>query len=319
MNIPSLQRWLVLAAFCTLATAANAQGEAPAASPPQESAAMPSPSPTAHAMRPLPVERNWRFGVGLGYGSRTNPLVLSEDIPVIVDIDFAWFGKRWFFDNFDLGFSLADNEWFTLNAVARVNSDRVFFGKTNIKYVNFSLAADGKMSPLPATEPPTQPGVTGGATPQIVPQKLKVPERDFAGEFGLEMLLDGEWGQATLRGFHDVSGTHHGYELSADYSYRFTRGRLSISPSVGISYKSDALSDYYWGVNPDETGLTLVEYEADGGIDWDAGFRASYYLTKNMRLALSANYERLHDGVASSPIVTDDYVLGYFAGMAWQF
>ena len=42
------------------------------------------------------------------------------------------------------------------------------------------------------------------------------------------MLMDGEWGKAALRAFHDVSGTHHGYELSADYGYRWVRGRWSI-------------------------------------------------------------------------------------------
>ena len=315
MNIPSFQQWLALAAFWTLSTTSQAQADEVPATPASDTA-VPAPPATTRPPRSLPIERNWRFGVGLGYGSRTNPLVLSDDIPVIVDIDLAWFGKRWFFDNFDLGFSVADNEWFTVNAVARVNSDRVFFGKTNTKYVNFSLAAGGKMEPLPPTPPPSTATPTA---PEVVPQKLEVPERDFAVELGLEMLLDGEWGQATLRAFHDVSGTHHGYELSADYSYRWTLGRLSFSPSMGIAYKSDELSDYYWGVSHEENALTLAEYHADGGIDWNAGFRFSYYLTKSTRVALSANYERLHDSVALSPIVKDDHVLGYFAGMAWQF
>jgi outer membrane scaffolding protein for murein synthesis (MipA/OmpV family) len=38
-----------------------------------------------------------------------------------------------------------------------------------------------------------------------------------------------------------------------------------------------------------------------------------------MRLALSANYERLQYSVTRSPIVSEPYVLGYFAGLAWQF
>ena len=52
---------------------------------------------------------SWRFGVALGYGERTNPLIQSDDIPIVVDLDIAWFGERWFFDNGDLGFSLVDN------------------------------------------------------------------------------------------------------------------------------------------------------------------------------------------------------------------
>jgi MipA family protein len=317
MKFRTTQQLLAAAAAFMFAAVALAQDE-PAPAPPAADAVVPAPAAPAHLARPLPPERNWRFGLGLGYGTRTNPLVLSDDIPVIVDIDIAWFGKRWFFDNFDLGFELVDNRWFTTNAVLRVNSDRVFFGKTNTKYVNFSLAAGGEKLPIGGASNPGN-GATGGLNPAPLPQELKVPDRDFAVEAGLEMLLDGEWGQATLRGFHDVSGTHHGFELSADYSYRWTLGRLSLSPSVGLAYKSDELSDYYWGVNAKETGFTLAEYHPEGGIDWEAGFRASYYLTKSTRLALSANYERLHDSVALSPIVKDDYVLGYFAGVAWQF
>ena len=212
----------------------------------------------ARPARPLPVERSWRFGIGLGYGERTNPLVLSEDIPVIVDLDIAWFGKRWFFDNFDLGFQLADNRLFTANAVARVNSDRVFFGKTNIRYVNFTIAAGGDKVPIAGPPPP--PGrPDDGPSAGDDPQELKVPDRDYAIEMGLEMLFGGEWGQATLRAFHDVSQTHEGFEISADYSYRWTLGRFSVFARLSVSpTRATTLSNYYWGVNPEEAGLTLV-------------------------------------------------------------
>ena len=302
LKIPSL---LALVLVGNLAQPVRAQTNAPTT--PATDAAVPAPMPPA--VRPLPVERNWRFGIGLGYGMRTNPLVQSDDIPILVDLDIAWFGKRFFFDNFDLGFALADNRWFTANAVARVNSDRVFFGKTNTKYVNFRLTSFG---PVPIADP---------ATGAIVdtPQPLTVPDRDYAIEMGIEFLMDGEWGQATLRGFHDVSDTHDGFELSADYSYRWTVGRLSVSPSLGLSYKSDKLSDYYWGITPKESGSTLTAYQAEGGLDWEVGLRSNYYLTKTTRLALSANYERLHDSVAMSPIVAEDHVIGYFAGVAWEF
>jgi outer membrane protein len=133
------------------------------------------------------------------------------------------------------------------------------------------------------------------------------------------VLLDGEWGQTTLRGFQDASGTHEGFELSADYSYRWTRGRWSVSPSVGVAYKSSELSNYYWGVHANEAGPTLLEYHPDGGLNWEMGLRASYYLSKSLRAAISANYERLHDDIAMSPIVERPYVFGYFAGLAWKF
>ena len=310
MKIPSLRYLAAMAVTWSVAHLAHAQSVAPSGD-----AAVPSTTAAPVASRPLPEERSWRLGAAFGYGQRTNPLIQSEDIPILVDLDIAWFGKRWFFDNGDLGFELFDHPRFTTNIVARVNSDRAFFSKTNIRFVNFALTTGGVTVPI-STPPPT-PGEPSGAV--APPQPLKVPKRDYAVELGVEVLFDGEWGQATLHGFHDVSNTHDGFEFSADYSYRWTRGRFSISPSLGVAYKSFKLSDYYWGVHPGDAGATLLQYQAGGGINWEGGLRTSYYLTKNTRLAMSANYERMHDSVAQSPIVEQPYVFGYFAGIAWQF
>jgi outer membrane protein len=290
MRNPTLRHWLMMIALCAAASST--------AAPP--------------AARPLPEEKSWRLGVALGYGERTNPLIQSDDIPVVVDLDIAWFGKRWFFDNGDLGFALLDNRRFTTNVVARVNSDRAFFAKTNTRLVTFALTSGG------ATVPIADP-ITGVPLQQPQPTALRVPKRDYAVELGLETLLDGEWGEAAIRAFHDVSDTHNGFEISADYSYRWMHGRFSIAPSIGVAYKSAALNDYYWGVQPGEGGLTLLEYHADDGFGWEGGVRTSYYLSKSMRIAISANYERLQDSVARSPLVERPYVFGYFAGMAWQF
>jgi outer membrane protein len=246
----------------------------------------------------------------LGYGRRSNPLIQSNDIPVVVDVDIAWFGERWFFDNGDLGFALLDRPSFTTNIVARVNSDRTFFSKTNTRGVTFAYLGGGNLGA--ANDP-----LTG--SPVQAPVLVKPPRRNYAIEAGFETLLGGEWGQASLRAFHDVSGTHKGYELGADYSYRVTRGRLSLAPTVGVSYKSAAYNDYFWGVQSDEASFVLPEYHAKAGIGWEAGLRTTYYLTKSLRLAVSANYERLEHSVSMSPLVEQPYVFGYFAGLGWTF
>jgi outer membrane protein len=308
MKIFRFQHLLTVAAMWSCAQLAAAQDGSAADAPAHP--ALATPAPAAYVPRPLPEEKNWRFGVALGYGQRTNPLIQSDDIPVLVDLDIAWFGERWFFDNFDLGFELFDRPSFTTNVVARVNSDRAFFSKTNTKYINFSYLGGGLQGPA------VDPG-SGALVDQ--PVQFKPPKRDYAIELGFELLMDGEWGMAALRAFHDVSGTHHGYELSADYGFRWVRGRWSVAPAVGLSYKSAELSDYYWGVHADEATFLLPEYQVDGGLGWEVGLRTSYYLTRSVRIAVSANYERLQHSVSLSPLVEDKAVLGYFAGMAWQF
>jgi outer membrane protein len=297
---------LKIVALGALASLAHAQSDGPDAAP--------NVGPASAAPQSLPRERSWRLGAALGYGQRSNPLIQSDDIPVLVDLDIAWFGKRWFFDNGDVGFTLFDRPRATTSLVARVNDDRVFFGKTNTRYVNFAYTGYGLTAALPAS--PSGPGLDSQNTP---PVEVNPPDRDYAIEAGVETLLDGDWGAATLHAFHDVSGTHGGYELSAHYSRRWTTGRLTIAPTIGVSYMSAQMNEYYWGVHADEASVALSEYRAGAGVNVDGGLVANYYLTRNLRLALSVNYERLADEIAASPLAEDDYVLAYFSGLAWTF
>lgn len=291
----------IAVALWALGSAAHGQDSTSAAAPAIQ-ASMPAPAPAR--------ESHWRLGAALGYGNRTNPLIQSDDIPVIVDLDIAWFGKRWFFDNGDVGFTLFDEPRSTTSAVARLNDDRVFFGKTNTRYVNFAYAGDGLTEPLP-------PSAVGSPTPDSV--AVSVPDRDYAVELGVESMIDGDWGAATLRAFHDVSGTHGGYEISADVSRRWTKGRLSFAPTLGVIYKSAQMNDYYWGVKPGEANAALPTYSAGAGFAFEAGLLANYYFSRNLRLGISLNYEQLADEVAASPLAEDDYVLAWFSGLAWTF
>jgi len=289
---------LKIAALWAVATLAHGQETAPGA---EGVATGPTAAPIA--MPPAP-ERHWRLGAAFGYGERSNPLIQSEDIPVIVDLDVAWFGKRWFFDNGDIGYTMFDGPRSTTSMVARLNSDRIFFGKTDTRYVNLTYVSGSPSAPAP---------------PLLAPVEVEPPDRDYAIELGVESLLDGEWGAATLRAFHDVSGTHGGYELSAYYSRRFTAGRMSLEPTLGVSYKSAQLNDYYWGVHANEASAALPEYHAGAGFNFEGGLVANYYISRHLRLALSVNYERLADDIADSPLSEDDYVMAYFSGLAWTF
>ena len=148
---------------------------------------------------------------------------------------------------------------------------------------------------------------------------FKPPDRDYAIELGIELLTDGDWGALQITGFHDVSGTHEGYELYADYRYGWRKQRLYVEPSVGASYKSDKLNNYYWGVTPEEAGLVAYPYEADAGLNWHARLMIAYQLNRHWAISLVAEHERLNDEAAASPIVEDDTLLGWFAGVSWRF
>jgi outer membrane protein len=242
-------------------------------------------------------QSRWRLGAAFGYGERSNPLVQSDDIPIFVDLDIAWFGDHFFFDNGDFGVTFLDNDALTASFVARINSDRVFFGKTDTRFVT----------------------VDAIGVPLAQPVDFRPPDRDYAVELGVELLADGLWGALQLTAFHDVSGTHEGFELYADYSYGWRSQRLYLEPSVGASYKSADLNNYYWGVTEDEAGVVVLPYAAGAGINWHARLMVGYQLTRHWSLSFVAEYERLNDEAAASPIVEEHDVLGYFGGVVYRF
>jgi len=243
------------------------------------------------------AESRWRLGAALGYGERSNPLIQSDDIPIVIDFDIAWFGDHWFFDNGDLGVTLADNASVTTSLVARFNSDRVFFGNTDTRFVAFDAVG------MPLSES----------------VEFKVPDRDYAVELGFEVLSDGPWGQLQLTAFHDVSDTHEGYEIGFDYSYGWRNQRFYIEPSFGASYKSAELNNYYWGVREDEAGDIVLPYDAGSGMNFRTRLMLGYQLSRHWSLSLVAEFERLNDAAAASPIVEERDVLGYFAGASFRF
>ena len=241
---------------------------------------------------------DWRLGVAMGYGERGNPLIQSDDLPVVVDLDVAWFGERFFFDNGDLGFTFADGAAATASLMARVRSDRVFFGRADLEFVNVSLAGE----PIP-----------GDAVP------LEVPNRDYAVEAGTELLTDGRWGYLQVSAFQDISGVHDGYEIGIDYGVGFALDRWYIEPGVRVVYKSEALNDYYWGIRESEANSALPAYTAGAGVNVGARLQVAYYLSKQWAWRVAVDYERLDGEIADSPVVARDHVVGYFAGISYGF
>lgn len=239
----------------------------------------------------------WRIGMAAGYGERSNPLVNSEDIPVVLDLDIAWFGDRWFFDNGDAGLTFAATPVATVSAVGRINSDRVFFGRTETRFFTSDVHGFAVAEPIP----------------------FEPPDRDYAVELGIEMLSDGAWGSLQLTAYADASNTHDGYELAVDYGYGWRRQRLYLEPSLGLSYKSADLNNYYWGVTSEETANVIPAYEAGAGINSHVRIMFGYQFTSRVGFSIVAEYEQLSSAAAGSPIVDEDAVVGWFAGTTWRF
>ncbi|MEL7312714.1 MAG: MipA/OmpV family protein [Pseudomonadota bacterium] len=245
----------------------------------------------------------WRIGVATGYGERQNPLILSDDVPIVVDLDIAWFGERWFFDNGDLGVTLHNGDKITSNLVARARSDRLFFSRTDTQLISVSTGTA-----------PTDP-----LDPDDVAEILEVPDRDFAIEVGFEFLTDGDWGFMQFAVFQDVAGVHDGFEVAAEYGIGQVWNRWYVETAFRATYKSEQLNDYYWGIRSSEASAVLPEYTAADGVNFGVSLGAAYHLTERWALRFGIDLEYLNDAVRDSPVVDDNQVAAYFAGLSVSF
>ncbi|MFK7730231.1 MAG: MipA/OmpV family protein [Pseudomonadales bacterium] len=256
-----------------------------------------------------PAIKNWSLGLALGAGQRSNPLISGDDIDLWWTLDFAWFGDRWFFDNGDLGYLLKDHSAFTLNWIARVNTERAFF--SGISEGLFRGTEFGVNSPV----------VEQGADAPVLEEEaaISIPDRDYALETGLEILSSGLWGNIHGQILGDVSGVHNGYEAWLSYSADWISGRWHFSPSLSVNWKSKKQNDYYYGVRASEAQNGLSAYQAESGFNTSAKLSAVYYLSKRWRFFASANIETINDSAADSPLLKDDQIVSYFAGIHYAF
>lgn len=244
----------------------------------------------------------WNMGLAVGYGQRSNPLINSDDINQYWIADIAYYADHWFFDNGDLGAVIVNQHSISLNAIVSINSDRVYFSHMNDQFVLFEN--DGANSPEP------------------LPNFVKPPDRDYAVELGLELIVDKSWGhfQSQLNG--DVSSTHGGMELWADYSYDILFQRWYIQPSLGFSWRSKNLNNYYYGITEKDKAQSdgyLPIYEAKSGFNSFAKMSLSYIIDKRWRWVSSIQYEKINSEAANSPIMTDDKITTVFTGIFYSF
>jgi len=247
----------------------------------------------------------WNFSLALGAGVRTNPLLEGKNIPLLVIPEFSYYGKRFFIDNLDLGFSLAENGTNSVALVASPGYDRVFFYRNDLQNIFVSgfspssgeLAAANTYHVVPASAPNA---IQFTQRPRRVTY-LAGPEWTFK--------LDHVSGQLDV--LHDITGQDHGTEVRAALGVPLVESRGSLTANVGLTWKSAEIVNYYYG--------EPVIYQADPALDPFIKLAYTLPMAGRWRFSAFAQYERLGNAIADSPIVVERYVATAFVGAIYTF
>ena len=242
----------------------------------------------------------WNFSVGLGAGIRTNPLVGGKDIPLVVVPQFSYYGKRFFIDNLDFGFTVAERGGNTFSLIATPGYDRVYFYRTDLQ--NFFIGFPNVFEP---SSPTLVTAGAAGATkvPPPAPRITYLAGPEWTFKYGRVS------GQLDL--LRDATGQNSGDEIRGALGMPLLESKGTLSANMGFTWKSAATVNYYYQVP--------ILYSGSAAFSPFVRLGYTLPLKGKWRFNAFAEYERLGNGIANSPIVAEHGVATAFVGSIYTF
>jgi len=251
----------------------------------------------------------WELKLALGVGKRTNPVVDSSDIPLILVPQISYYGERFFIENLEVGYTIHDSERFMLNAIVTPGRDRGFFLREDIN--NFFVESVTEFS---STVPPSDIPLS---TVAINIDDLH--KRRLAGLAGIELSSGWKNLQWQVQLLQDITKVHRGKEVRFALGSQYAFKEHAFSASTGFTWKSESIVNYYYGISPQEAEGTPFSYQAGSGFTPFVRLSWKKPLNKRWQLNGSIQYEQLSSAINNSPLVKEDYVSQYFVGGLYHF
>jgi len=144
-------------------------------------------------------------------------------------------------------------------------------------------------------------------------------DRDSTIEAGARTQLNSKLGLMSFTAVADTLNKHNGYELKASWGTTYMRYRWSFDAAVGISHKSDAMVDYYYGVRPEEATVGRQAYTAGAATNPYLELNLAYMLSRKVILIGGMEFSWLDDAIQDSPIIERSTENAIYSGMLYKF
>lgn len=261
----------------------------------------------------------WQLAVSIGAGVRTNPIMDNKDIPLVVLPEIAYNGQRFFIQNLDFGYILAETDRQQLSLLLTPSYEQVYFHRWspgNFILDSHALLATSNELQYKNTVAPNRNNFGESRTAIDMSQLHK---RRMAALGGVEYTVTWSDWMVQAHWLEDVSKVHQGTELRVALARHFRYQRHRVSASLGANWQSADLINYYYGIRTDEVAFADHAYYADAGVSAIARLDWRYLLNEHWSLRFTGIYRHLAEEISRSPIVTDDEVVTVFVGGVYHF
>lgn len=122
-----------------------------------------------------------------------------------------------------------------------------------------------------------------------------------------------------IMALRDILNNNDSWLVKTTVGYKFDINKLSLYPSLNITYQDDKYLRYYYGVKASEATASRATYSPDAGVKISLQTYADYPLTKNISALINLKATKLSNEVTDSPIVDEDYIYSGMISLIYTF
>ena len=249
------------------------------------------------------VENRWEFGVALGVGYISTPIAQEDDTVLPIIPRFSYYGEKFFIDNFTMGYSLFESDTQRLDLIGEFNQD----------FLHFETASDIQKAFASFTRLSGQVVIIDVGEYELKPRHatyLVGPSYSYRGE---------NWYFKVKYGI-DSFNVNKGAEGSLEFGQNFSVNDWNFEHSIGASWKSKEIVEYYYGLDREEAPAIIAMYEpSDSATNPFYRLNTQYQINKDWRFLLSYKTEKLDEVIVDSNIVNEESVDSVFIGVGYDF
>lgn len=254
----------------------------------------------------------WDIGIALGYGVKTNPLKDYEDIPIYLAPTIAYYGDKWFFDNGNIGYTLVEDEKFTINLNTSFSEDSAYFYRWDPS--NIFITGTNQLT-IPTTRLVGPRTLSANAEPVFD----GLEDRNFTLLGGIDAFIYTRIGILNFAIAHDLFDVHSGSQAKFKWLYNLALGQWRIEVAAIADWKSEEVINYYYSVRPSENSYWSEHYQAGSATNLGLELTTQYVINEHWELIFLARYTELGDKIVESPLVNKHNTNTFFVGTAYRF
>lgn len=252
--------------------------------------------------QPCTEQNQWSVGIAMGLGAITNPLVDADTIPQLILLDVAWYGERAYFDNGELGIRWIDSKYIGLETYLTFDKERAFFNfwqPSNVFVISSNIPDGALVSSAVSIN-----GISSRRWAALLGNRVHYYSGNNSFTFALET---------------DISSVHNGQRLELAYRKIWSGDKWQFQISPNIVYKSDSLTDYYYGLDAQDKLSEDLFYVGKGGVQAGLSLQYRYSLSERWQFLVNTGYSHFHKGMTNSPLLEKNYSLSLFMGAGYRF